>query len=245
MAEILPLPTRPRSRLKATDRRDQLLDALVSLIRSEGHEQVTMARLAQMAGVNPSLLMHHFGSKENLMLALVERSLERYSRLFRQMPQQGSGRSRLVQMLGLLFGQPWMDTLMAPELFAILSIARRNPDVAASVNRMYRRYHKVLTQELRLQQEEGCVRLTDPAASARVLMALVEGAHYFSEQLSPYGDDYSGQLLSHALVLLGAGPLTRSEQSLLLSLAGSPLTPDSVSTPEAAPEPTPEPDPAS
>ena len=207
-----------RTRLKATDRRDQLLDTLVQVIRSEGYEQVTMARLAQAADVNPSLLMHHFGSKEKLMLALVERTLLRYSDLLRDMPQSGGARARLVTVLGLLFGQGWMDTLQAPELFAMLSMARRNADVAASVARMYRRYHKVLTQELKLQLDEGCVRISDPAVSAQMLMALVEGAHYFSEQLLPHpqtSQPYSERLVSHALQMLGAGPLSRAEAGLL------------------------------
>ena len=208
---------RTRNRLNAEERRDQLLDVLVQVIRAEGYEQVTMARLAQAAGVNPSLLMHHFGSKEKLMLALVDRTLQRYTRLFRQMPQQGQARERLVRLLGLLFSAGWMTTLAAPELFAILSLARRHEDVALAMSRMYRRYHKVLTQELNFQQQQCCIRCDDPAASGRMLMALVEGAHYFSEQLQPLGDsgNYGQQLISHALLMLGAGPLTQDEDRLL------------------------------
>lgn len=217
--QAIPSPSgRGRSRLRAGDRRDQLLDILVQVIRNEGFEQVTMARLAQAAAVNPSLLMHHFGSKEKLMLALVERSLLRYGDLLRLMPQQGSARSRLVRVLGLLFGRGWMTTLMAPEMFAMLSMARRHADVAGSVNRMYRRYHRLLAQELKVQQEEGCIRVTDAAVSAQMLMALVEGAHYFSEQLQPQAGadgEYSRHLMNHALQMLGAGPLTREEHVLL------------------------------
>ncbi|MDK2778311.1 MAG: TetR/AcrR family transcriptional regulator [Pseudomonadota bacterium] len=209
---------RTRSRLKADDRRDQLLDVLVQVIRAEGYEQVTMARLAQVAGVNPSLLMHHFGSREKLMLALVDRTLQRYTQLFRQMPQQGSARERLVRVLGLLFSRGWMDTLAAPELFAILALAQRYEDVAVAMSHMYRRYHKVLTQELNFQRQQQCIRCDNPPVAAQMLMALVEGAHYFSGQLQSLADNaehYGEQLIRHALLMLGAGPLTQDEQRLL------------------------------
>jgi AcrR family transcriptional regulator len=209
---------RNRSRLKAGDRRDQLLDVLVQVIRTEGFEQVTMARLAEAAEVNPSLLMHHFGNKEKLMLALVERTLQRYRQLFSEMPTQGSARGRLVRVLGLMFGQRWMATLHAPELFAMLSIARRNPDVAQAVGRMYRGFHRVLTQELTLQQNEGTVRIAEPQQTARMLMALIEGGHYFSEQVCADGRadaQYQQQLVIHALQMLAAGPLTREEIIML------------------------------
>jgi AcrR family transcriptional regulator len=212
-------PSPRKTRLSAGDRREQLLDVLVQVIRSEGYEQVTMARLAQAAGVNPSLLMHHFGSKENLMLTLVNVSLQRYGQLFRELPGSGDARLRLVQMLAVYFGLRWMNTLAAPEVFAIMSLARRHEEVRQAVARMYRRYHRVLTQELRFQQEQGCVRITDAAASAQVLMALTEGAHYFSDQLQPQISEAPGayglRMVEHALLLLGAGPLTQAERNEL------------------------------
>jgi AcrR family transcriptional regulator len=54
-----------------------LLDAAERVLVGEGRDGLTTRRVARAAGVNQGLVYHHFGSLEELMLAVLERFTER------------------------------------------------------------------------------------------------------------------------------------------------------------------------
>lgn len=53
----------------------QLLDAAAHLIHTRSFQGASMFEVAKAAGVTPGALQHHFGSKAELMIRLLERSL--------------------------------------------------------------------------------------------------------------------------------------------------------------------------
>lgn len=61
----------------AADKREALLDAAERAILSEGFAGASTRRIAQEAGVPLSLVHYHFGGKEGLLVALVERARDR------------------------------------------------------------------------------------------------------------------------------------------------------------------------
>lgn len=58
--------------------RDAILDATEALMREEGYAAVSSRRVAERAGLRPSLVHYHFGSMEDLFLALYKRTQDRY-----------------------------------------------------------------------------------------------------------------------------------------------------------------------
>src|SRR5690606_33424180 len=62
---------RKRTRLESDERRRQILDAARALLATRPYNEVSMADLAEAAGVARGLLHHYFGSKRDLYLAIV------------------------------------------------------------------------------------------------------------------------------------------------------------------------------
>jgi len=56
-------------------RRDEILDAATALFRDSEYSTVPLAEVADRAGVTRGLVHHYFGSKRELYLAVVERSV--------------------------------------------------------------------------------------------------------------------------------------------------------------------------
>jgi AcrR family transcriptional regulator len=54
------------------DTRAEILAAARSLFAAEGYESISMRRIAAEAGVDPSLIHHYFGSKDELFMAAIE-----------------------------------------------------------------------------------------------------------------------------------------------------------------------------
>lgn len=62
----------PRRRLSREDRQRQLLDVAWRLVREEGSEALTLARLAEQAGVTKPIVYDHFTTRSGLLAALYQ-----------------------------------------------------------------------------------------------------------------------------------------------------------------------------
>lgn len=57
-------------RLPRDERRAQLLDAAAAIVRTEGTDALTLARVAEAAGVTKPIAYAHFGTRAGLLIAL-------------------------------------------------------------------------------------------------------------------------------------------------------------------------------
>ncbi len=74
-----PLHASPRARRTQVERsattRAQLLAAAADIVRERSYQAATIFEVAKLAGVTPGALQHHFGSKAELMMSLLEHIL--------------------------------------------------------------------------------------------------------------------------------------------------------------------------
>ena len=63
-----------RVRLSRAERRDQLLDTAQQVFTARGYAAAAMDDVAEAAGVTKPVLYDHFGSKDGLLAAVIERS---------------------------------------------------------------------------------------------------------------------------------------------------------------------------
>ena len=66
--------------------REAVLDAAERVMAERGYEAATVASLVEEAGVPASSIYHYFGSKEGVLLAVMERGAERF---FEALPDVG------------------------------------------------------------------------------------------------------------------------------------------------------------
>jgi AcrR family transcriptional regulator len=73
-----------------TGRRDELLDALVNECAARGVGGRSLRELAEAVDTSHRMLLHHFGSREELLLAIVEEVENRQKALLRQLDADSS-----------------------------------------------------------------------------------------------------------------------------------------------------------
>ena len=81
-SQVVTAPVRPRLAASMARRRQQILDAAVSLFHERGYLGTTVDDVAARAGVTKRTLYHHMGSKENLLgeihAGFIEEGLRRW-----------------------------------------------------------------------------------------------------------------------------------------------------------------------
>lgn len=133
------------ARLPYGDGRDALLSAVIEVVGEKGLRGVTYRAVASRAGVNHTLVTHHFGSIEGLLAATMEWAIQRSI--------EETGLEKIAD-----FDENFADALLAtvsrePELqlfqFEMLLESRRNPKVRALVERLYANYMSTVEDALR------------------------------------------------------------------------------------------------
>ena len=64
--------------------REQILDAALEALKTEGFAGATSRAIARIGGFNQALVFYHFGSVDNLLLAAVDRAAARRTRAYRE-----------------------------------------------------------------------------------------------------------------------------------------------------------------
>jgi AcrR family transcriptional regulator len=87
---------RPRRRLSAAERRDELLDAASEVFARSGYHGASLEEIASVAGVSKALIYEHFASKRELHAELVARhASEIFRRLQANAESGATGEERL------------------------------------------------------------------------------------------------------------------------------------------------------
>lgn len=132
-------------RLPYGDGRDALHAAVISVVAEKGLRGVTYRSVAARAGVNHTLITHHFGSIEALLVSTMNWSVHRSI--------SETGLEHVAD-----FDQGFVDALMAihttePELilfqFEMLLEARRKPEIHCIVQNLYDDYIGTVETALR------------------------------------------------------------------------------------------------
>src|SRR5882724_10337895 len=72
-------------RLKAPERREQLIEVATKLFAKHGYEATTTAAIAEAAGVTEPILYRHFKSKQEMFVAIVRAMSDHTMRQWRQL----------------------------------------------------------------------------------------------------------------------------------------------------------------
>lgn len=118
---VVRVPQEERTRVM----RQRLLDATVELVAERGYAATTTVQVAERAGVSRGALLHHFPSKNDLVIAAVEQVMaNRYDDLRAAAESMTGARTRgVLQMLADHFASPFF--MAALDLW----VAARTDDV--------------------------------------------------------------------------------------------------------------------
>lgn len=146
--------------------KEALLRAAVSVAAQKGLRGLTYRSVAECAGVNNTLVAHHFGSRDSLIAAAMEWASER---------SIGASRLREAAALGHSFTDSLLDLLLEdPELqvfqYEMILESRRRPELAHGVRAFYENYVAALADGLTAYGVGGNVQVV-----ARMLFAALDG----------------------------------------------------------------------
>lgn len=163
-----------RGYAKGRAKRAQILDTAASLFGEVGYRGTSLREIAGRCGISHQGLLHHFPTKEALLLAVLERRDENAVTLTHA--GAGSAAEELLRVVEVVTDNATRSHIV--ELFATLSTEATAPDHPAHqfFQDRYARVIAALTDAYTAARDEGALHDgVDPATAARQLVALLDG----------------------------------------------------------------------
>lgn len=167
-------PRKPRGPYrKGIERREQILDTALEVFARHGERGSSLQEIADQVGLTQAGVLHYFGSREELLLAV----LSRRDRLDTEM----TGQARTPGEAVLQTVRHNMEQPGLVKLFIALSSAATDHGNHAHdfFTDRYRNLTDLITQGLIEGQQDGRIRPDEPAEHlARLLLAVMDGLQF-------------------------------------------------------------------
>ncbi|MFE3379958.1 TetR/AcrR family transcriptional regulator [Streptomyces anulatus] len=157
---------------KTPAQRARILDAAMAVFALRGERGTSLREIAERVGMSQAGLLHHFGSKNDLLLAVLER--------FEQQEQPSDALSTLAQSIDFVRGE-LARGLQRPGLFqlqAMLAAEATDPEHPAHAffADRYQRVAQQFEESLHTAADEGTLpEAIDTSALAHLVIAAMDG----------------------------------------------------------------------
>ena len=144
----------------ATSTPTRILDAALASFGTRGYEATSLDALATGLGVRKQTILHHFGSKEKLLDALIDRSAAELSvTLEEALAKAGPGFDRVEALVRAVFRL----AARRPELLGLLrEVSRLGPPAATRLTTALEPLIARAAQFLEVEMDAGAMRRHDP-----------------------------------------------------------------------------------
>jgi TetR/AcrR family transcriptional regulator, transcriptional repressor of bet genes len=171
-------PRLPRfERQLAADRRLALISATIASLQREGHDGLSVRRIAARAGVSIGLINHHFPKKEQLVAEAYKQFNRTLADGFRRAVERAppSARARLRAFFRATFSRPNLDPNVLSAWVVFWGLFRHSPEIQRVHDEAYGGYVDLLRDLLaQFAREHGRLRMSLRLAAIG-LNALLDG----------------------------------------------------------------------
>jgi AcrR family transcriptional regulator len=136
---------------KGLGRAQDILQAARALLATEGYAGLSMRRVAQAAGMGLSNVQHYYGSKDQLLEALLLTTMDGFQARMDGIAAAMSERSQVERFLSTLdmFLEEITDPVTHALFFEIWALASRNPFASKLMDTMLARERKTVFKLIR------------------------------------------------------------------------------------------------
>jgi AcrR family transcriptional regulator len=165
-------------------RQKGIIKAFYKVARKEGLENASIAKVALVLDVNPSLVMHYFKTKQDLIHGLIEYILEQYRLIYNPENGTANSRVRLEKIIRNLFSRKWDKLFDDGVFYSSYSLIFRDQKVKEHYKNLHDHLRQMLTDTLKEANDNQVIKLDDVEKTADLIFIFVEGAYYYLSMVS-------------------------------------------------------------
>jgi Transcriptional regulator len=158
----------------------EIVKVFYKVAKKEGLENTSIAKIAKVMDINPSLIIHYFQTKEELTYALIDYILEKYLLIYTigkdsRIPLQEA----LLTVVDDLFSKKWnklFDDGLFYSCYALTFREKKIKNMYKNLTDSLRERLATLIERCRTAQ---LIDVGNPRLTADLIFALVDGAYFY------------------------------------------------------------------
>ncbi len=160
----------------APKRREQIINALFNCLADKGHESVTVKDIAKRADLHYGVIHYYFESKDDIVSALADSIVTKYDNLLSErIGSVESASEKLEVALDFLVDKFIFNRRLNRVFYNLVQMAFERASVRRALRKQLRVYRRRITEVVEEGIESGEFKDRDAGASARLMVALMEG----------------------------------------------------------------------
>ena len=187
-------------------RKKEILSTFYEVAKVEGLENTSFAKIAQKLEIQPSLIVHYFKNRDELILALIRYNLDQYKQIFSIAHADDlSHQEHLNKVLDKLFSLDWNELYDDGVYYSCYTLIFRHPEIKGRFKDLHLELRSGLKTILEQCTKAGFLAIEDPAAVAHQVYNILDGTYYFVSMLDVKTDQekYLQQSKTLAKKLIG------------------------------------------
>lgn len=162
-----------RHEQRSEETRGRILKAAETLFARSGYDGTGVSEICAAAGVSKGAFYHHFATKQDVFLALLNGWLAALEREMIALRDQAASVPDALQAMTTVVSGVLRDAGdQLPIYLEYLLQARRDPTVWQATIEPYRRFRAFFAEMIRRGVAEGSLRPVDPEPAARAIVSL-------------------------------------------------------------------------
>lgn len=187
----------------------EIIKVFYKVAKKEGYENTSIAKIAKVMDINPSLIIHYFETKEDLTYGLIDYILERYLLIYTIKHKEGVTLADLYRTIEMLFSKKWNLLFDDGLFYTFYALAFREKRIKEKYKTILDSLRLALANLIEQCNEKRLIDIKDPQTTADLIFVLVDGA-YFYLSLESDNKAYTERLeyyKNRAFQILGIDPL--------------------------------------
>lgn len=157
----------------------EIVKIFYKVAKTEGYENTSIAKIAKVMDINPSLIIHYFETKEDLTYALIDYILERYLLIYTIKNKDGVTLADLKKTIEMLFSKKWNLLFDDGLFYTFYALAFREKKIKAKYKTILDSLRFALASMILRCNEKNLIKIEDSKAAADLIFVLVDGAYFY------------------------------------------------------------------
>ncbi len=188
---------------KGAASKNKLLKSAAACFSENGFDAASVDEICRHAGLSKGGFYHHFASKQDLIIELLNQWLERVDDYIKSVKDSSKNMQELFTNIAGKARPVFVEASEQLPIFLELWIkASRDPKLKERTIIFYKRYLDFFKKVINEGMDNGVVREVNPVAASRIIMAVAVGL-MMQGLLDPDGADWDRVARESSAILIG------------------------------------------
>ncbi len=156
-------------------RREEIVSAALTLMSNQGVRSMTIERIASIVGIVPSAVYRHFGTKSEIISAVLTMIVARMQRNIIQASKENDNSLTAIRMLLMRQIQLVKEFMVIPHILFSEEVYSERPALKAKLHDLINGFLNALAELVHKGQQQGCIRADlEPFRVATMFLGLFQ-----------------------------------------------------------------------